>query len=407
MSESQWKQFVQLFSEKNPHLTKKQVLQYAKKPFRQLKKYFSQRGGATVDQNIEYLLGVANPNQNEMPDALGCAVEPAGSAVPAVLTKFNTGRTFVEVNGVSLDDPNEKNQVDDLMKLSHGEGYRMSNAHLLYIFQHKYVWGLCKEFYKQNGDGIDDDACRTLVARIIRNSQYLRKLGVIYIRFKIIAEYQTARNKLFTGPSINTLTDNLQTVFLLFINIILSYKPEHIVIFSDDTILTDLHNLRSCDMVRRIFGFYRNKETSFWWGITSMGNWIQSIITNRAQYIGLLYDYAITKLYSFRENLLRHGTSKSEEASPYDPEESEYFIKKDSIRDRIPPPAPKKALISYDLKSAIVQYLRNEQQDTTQRNDTELIKHLKKIYASKKGIMGYIFERQKSELEAELDKLLE
>jgi len=46
MSETQWKQFVQLFAEKNPQLTKQQVLQQAKKPFMQLKKYFSQRGGA-------------------------------------------------------------------------------------------------------------------------------------------------------------------------------------------------------------------------------------------------------------------------------------------------------------------------------------------------------------------------
>lgn len=45
MSEAQWKQFVQLFAEKNPQLTKQQVLQHAKKPFLQLKKYFSQRGG--------------------------------------------------------------------------------------------------------------------------------------------------------------------------------------------------------------------------------------------------------------------------------------------------------------------------------------------------------------------------
>ena len=38
MSEAQWKQFVQLFAQKNPQLTKQQVLQQAKKPFMQLKK---------------------------------------------------------------------------------------------------------------------------------------------------------------------------------------------------------------------------------------------------------------------------------------------------------------------------------------------------------------------------------
>ena len=46
MSESQWKQFVQLYAEKNQHLSQKEVLQMAKKPFMQLQKHFSQRGGA-------------------------------------------------------------------------------------------------------------------------------------------------------------------------------------------------------------------------------------------------------------------------------------------------------------------------------------------------------------------------
>jgi len=46
MSESQWKQFVQLFAEKNQHLSQKEVLQMAKKPFMQLQKHFSQKGGA-------------------------------------------------------------------------------------------------------------------------------------------------------------------------------------------------------------------------------------------------------------------------------------------------------------------------------------------------------------------------
>ena len=45
-SQSQWMQFVQLFSEKNPHLSRQQVLQQAKKPFQQLKQYYSQKGGS-------------------------------------------------------------------------------------------------------------------------------------------------------------------------------------------------------------------------------------------------------------------------------------------------------------------------------------------------------------------------
>ena len=44
-STSQWKQFVELYAEKNRHLTRNQVLQQAKKPFQQLKKYYQKRGG--------------------------------------------------------------------------------------------------------------------------------------------------------------------------------------------------------------------------------------------------------------------------------------------------------------------------------------------------------------------------
>ena len=417
----QWKQFVQLFAEKNPQLTKQQVLQQAKKPFRQLKKYFSQRGGATVNEYIKFLLGVDNPNQNNMPDMLACSDEQAN---PDVLTKFNSGRTFVEVDGLSPNDPNVL-QVSDLLKESHRQGYRMSNARLLDIFQHKYVWGLCKEFYSQTDRVIDDDVCRTLVARIIRNSDYLKKIGVIYIRFKIIAEYQSSGNKLFAGESINTLTDNLQAVFLVFINIILSYKPEHIVNFSDATILTDLHNLRSCGMVRRIFSFYRDKETPFGWGIVSMGNSIQTIITNGATYIDRLYDYAITKLYSFGENLLRLGTSKEKEASPYDPEETLRYIAYVAAPAPAPAPAPAKKLISDELKKRILYYLRNVIRDSTQRTDAELIYYLKKSYSLDKGVLWSYIRQQTyipwgisqsessalyaelTELARELDKLLE
>jgi diketogulonate reductase-like aldo/keto reductase len=41
----QWKQFLELYSEKNPHLSRTQVLQMAKNPFQQLKQYYNQRGG--------------------------------------------------------------------------------------------------------------------------------------------------------------------------------------------------------------------------------------------------------------------------------------------------------------------------------------------------------------------------
>ena len=56
MSETQWKQFVQLFAEKNQHLNKQQVLQMAKKPFMQLQKLFSQRGGAKRHFTIQSMI---------------------------------------------------------------------------------------------------------------------------------------------------------------------------------------------------------------------------------------------------------------------------------------------------------------------------------------------------------------
>jgi hypothetical protein len=54
MSETQWKQFVQLFSEKNPHLSKQQVLKEAKKPFQQLKQYYQKQTAGNVFQNNLY-----------------------------------------------------------------------------------------------------------------------------------------------------------------------------------------------------------------------------------------------------------------------------------------------------------------------------------------------------------------
>ena len=381
MSEAQWKQFVQLFSEKNQHLTKQQVLQHAKKPFLQLKKYFLQRGGDTVDDYIKFLLGVDNPNQNNMPDMLACSDEKAN---PDVLTKFNTVLTFVEVNGLSQSDPNElqgRGPWEDL----HSQGYRMSNADLLNIFQHKYVWGLCKTFY---GRTLDDAAIRSLVSRIIGNSEYVRKIGVIYQRFKIISEYQSKGNRLFAGESVNTLTDDLQAVLLLFINIILSYKPEHRANFSDATILTDLHNLRSCRMIRRIFSTFRDENTSFDLGIALMGNSIQNIITNGAAYIDHLYNYAITKLYSFRENLLRRGNYGSSEASRYDPDETLRYIA------YVPP--PKK--LSDKLRNGIINYLRKVWYvQTDAATDGQLMATLSEIYSKgklNKGVLWSYIEQQ-------------
>jgi hypothetical protein len=46
---SQWKQFLELYAEKNQHLNKQQVLQMAKKPFQQLKQYYKQQGGKNLE----------------------------------------------------------------------------------------------------------------------------------------------------------------------------------------------------------------------------------------------------------------------------------------------------------------------------------------------------------------------
>jgi hypothetical protein len=62
MSQTQWKQFVQLYGEKNKHLTKQQVLQQAKKPFQQLKKKYQQKGGSQLEDLIELI----DENYNEI-----------------------------------------------------------------------------------------------------------------------------------------------------------------------------------------------------------------------------------------------------------------------------------------------------------------------------------------------------
>jgi len=63
MSQTQWKQFVQLYGEKNKHLSKQQVLQMAKKPFQQLKKKYEQRGGAEA---LDGLIEQIDENYNEI-----------------------------------------------------------------------------------------------------------------------------------------------------------------------------------------------------------------------------------------------------------------------------------------------------------------------------------------------------
>jgi hypothetical protein len=44
---SQWKQFLELYAEKNQHLSHQEVLQMAKKPFQKLKQYYKQQGGTS------------------------------------------------------------------------------------------------------------------------------------------------------------------------------------------------------------------------------------------------------------------------------------------------------------------------------------------------------------------------
>jgi len=69
MSKS-WLQFVQLYSEKNSHLNKEEVLKQAKRPYQQLKKLFAkQRGGDTNnielrDPQMRFEAGVSALNSN-------------------------------------------------------------------------------------------------------------------------------------------------------------------------------------------------------------------------------------------------------------------------------------------------------------------------------------------------------
>ena len=56
MSQSQWKQFVQLYSEKHSHLTRQQVLQQAKKPFQQLKQYYQYQSGGALSDDQKIIL---------------------------------------------------------------------------------------------------------------------------------------------------------------------------------------------------------------------------------------------------------------------------------------------------------------------------------------------------------------
>ena len=50
-----WLQFVELFSEKNPHLSRKQVLQEAKYSYEKLKEYYRQKGGDHIKDIVASL----------------------------------------------------------------------------------------------------------------------------------------------------------------------------------------------------------------------------------------------------------------------------------------------------------------------------------------------------------------
>ena len=99
MSETQWKQFVQLYSEKNQHLSHQEVLQMAKKPFQQLQKYFSQRGGENkmLCKEINPEFCVKTPEEY----AMFCAITKTGKKMGSCRKKYrrkNTGPVLTRIN---------------------------------------------------------------------------------------------------------------------------------------------------------------------------------------------------------------------------------------------------------------------------------------------------------------------
>lgn len=53
---SQWQQFLQLFQEKNQHLSQRQMVQEAKKSFQKLKKHY-QKGGEMITIQLQNMAG--------------------------------------------------------------------------------------------------------------------------------------------------------------------------------------------------------------------------------------------------------------------------------------------------------------------------------------------------------------
>ncbi|MEI7487316.1 MAG: hypothetical protein WCJ72_07865 [Chryseobacterium sp.] len=53
---SQWQQFLQLFEEKNQHLSQRQMVQEAKKSFQKLKKHY-QKGGVMITVHLQNMAG--------------------------------------------------------------------------------------------------------------------------------------------------------------------------------------------------------------------------------------------------------------------------------------------------------------------------------------------------------------
>ena len=99
MSETQWKQFVQLYAEKNQHLSHQEVLQMAKKPFQELQKYFSQRGGENkmLCKEINPEFCVKTPEEY----AMFCAITKTGKKMGSCRKKYrrkNTGPVLTTIN---------------------------------------------------------------------------------------------------------------------------------------------------------------------------------------------------------------------------------------------------------------------------------------------------------------------
>lgn len=125
---TKWLQFLKLFSEKNQHLTEKEVLQKAKVSFMKLTKYYEQYGGGncslcgspdTNKSTCPLNQDAKNPNPAKHPNASGAAV-PAPAALVRAKTPVAVSEQLSEIRNIvrlmALSEKQSSN-YEDVVKL--------------------------------------------------------------------------------------------------------------------------------------------------------------------------------------------------------------------------------------------------------------------------------------------------